>query len=156
MTAAPSLWTKHRPLAHKIATGYGIPGADRDDVHQEALIGLWIASRNWDEGKGRNFPSFARLVITARLNTILRQALQTKHAYLTDAARDDELELCGGPDLERLVVARDTLARITVALALLPEEQRQAIANIVNGRPLTGKREDNMRYRARKTLKEAA
>lgn len=39
------MWEKHRSLATGIARSFYVPGAERQDVEQEALIGLWDAAR---------------------------------------------------------------------------------------------------------------
>lgn len=87
MTAG-SLWTKYRPLALRIAGGYYLPGAERQDVEQEALIGLWVASCEWKPDGGASFTSFARLVITRRLDTCVRLAHRDKHQVLNGSVRE--------------------------------------------------------------------
>lgn len=149
---APALWTRNRPLALAIAREYRIPGADRDDVRQEALIGLWIASRAHRPERGP-FPPFARMVVRRRLQALLKAALAEKHQVLTRASRDD-LELVDGPEPDRVVVARDTLDRLTVAVASLPPAQRAAVVRIVNGIPYQGKADDTARSRARHRLRQ--
>lgn len=83
MTAAPSLWTKHRPLARMLARDWDIPGMDRDDVQQEALIALWLAARSYDKTKGANFPTWARRVIGCHLGCLLRTATREKRRAVT-------------------------------------------------------------------------
>ena len=40
MSAALRLWSRNRGLARSIAAGYFWPGAERQDIVQEAEIGL--------------------------------------------------------------------------------------------------------------------
>lgn len=166
MATRAALWTQHRRLALGIAHEYRLPGADRDDVQQEALIALWVATGLWDSEKGA-FPAFARLVVRRRLSTLLRAALAAKHEPLTRSLRytrdADGVEeavidtLSDGHDTETVVVARETLERVVAAVAALSEKQRSAIALLLNGEPVTAdKSVDNALWRARGKLREAA
>ena len=56
---APALWTKHRGIARGIARDFFLPGADRDDVRQEADIALWEAATHYRQELGP-FPTFAQ------------------------------------------------------------------------------------------------
>lgn len=145
---------KHKSIARGIANEYRFPGQDDQDVHQEALIGLWIACANWNPARGP-FPPFARLVIHRRLTTILKAALAKKQMLLTDAAREDVL-LTDGHDTERVVIARDALRRLCEAARKLTPTERASLAGLLNGDPLTGKSDDNGRLRARRKLEQEA
>jgi RNA polymerase sporulation-specific sigma factor len=160
-----SLWTKHRRLAYAIAAEFHLPGAESQDVEQEALIGLWVAARDWDRDGGASFPTFARLVIRRRLAAVLRAALREKHRPLNDAVRmiahdDGEVAivdtLAGGRDPFEVVVLRQTLERLIEALASLTELERTALAIVVfDGRYAHEKVLDNAVYRARDKLRTA-
>jgi RNA polymerase sigma factor (sigma-70 family) len=148
VTAAPALWTKHRTLAHAIAHDYYLPGQDRDDVRQKALIALWEAARRYDPAKG-SFPAFARVVIRNHLIDAIDKANRANHRLLDDAARDIDT-----PVIE---TERGQLALILDALPRLSELERASLARSLNGEPTTGdKRFDNALQRARKKLREAA
>ena len=157
------LWTKHRAIAYKVAGEFYLPGSERQDVEQEALIGLWIAARSWDRSKG-SFSTFAFLVVRRRLATLLRSALSGRASMLTDAERvmpgtDVELvdTLAAGPDLERVVVARETLERLAVAVAALTDMERHAMRLVVNGERFAhSKQTANAADRARVKLAKAA
>jgi hypothetical protein len=45
VTVVPALWTKHRHIARIEASEWHLPGSERQDVEQEALIALWQAAR---------------------------------------------------------------------------------------------------------------
>ena len=107
----PALYTRHLGLAINIAKGFHLPGSEIQDVHQEARIGLWIACRNYDIQRGA-FPAFAQVVIRRRLTKLLQAALSERHQILTLADRDGWVDLEHEPDLERVVVARETLREI--------------------------------------------
>jgi RNA polymerase sigma factor (sigma-70 family) len=122
-----ALWTRHRPLAYGIARDYFLPGAERQDVEQEALVGLWIAAKEWDRAKGASFRTFARVVIERRLASLVRTATAEKNRVLTDSERDTaQLELFEAPDLERVVLARERLAELMAdGPALVRQERRR-------------------------------
>ena len=149
-------WTKHRPLARAVAGEFYVPGAGRDDVEQEALIGLWVAARTFDRERNASFPSFARLVIRRRLSSILKAALREKHMVLTGAARD-EVQIEGGTEPDRVVIARDRLQRLVVAVSELSPLERAAVAHVSSGHAYRhDKQIDNAITRARKKLREVA
>lgn len=58
---------------------YYIPGADNDDIVQEALIGLMEAVRRFDPEKKVPFSSFAAVCISRRIISALRNAARIKH-----------------------------------------------------------------------------
>lgn len=167
MTGVPALFTRHRGLARSIADGYFWAGAERQDILQEAEIGLWIAARNWDPDGRASFKSFASLVIRRRLSTLVRAALADIRGPLDGAARVatseegdtcDLVDLLPGPhDTERVVVGRDTLARVTAALEQLTPLERLAVARAANGERYAGDKSiDNALARARVKLRKAA
>lgn len=84
MTGVPALWVKHRGLALAIARDFYLPGSERQDVEQEALIALWQACRDHDDSKG-SFPMWARVVIKTHLTDCLRRATRGKHGPLNKA-----------------------------------------------------------------------
>lgn len=126
MTAAPALFARHRRIALGIAAEYRIPGMDPDDVRQEAMLGLWEAARNHDPARGP-FPPFARTIVERRCVDLLRAAGRHKQRILTDAARDEQLELVPArADVADLVEQRE---RLRWAIAnpdeLTPEARRR-------------------------------
>ena len=60
-TSPERLFADHRHLARRAAYRPGAPVHVWDDLHQDALIGLWRAAGSWD-GRG-SFTGWARLVI---------------------------------------------------------------------------------------------
>lgn len=148
-------WTKHRPLARRIARDYYFPGADQQDVEQEALIGLWIAARTYD-GTGR-FSIWAGIIIRRRLITMLKKARTPKYRLLTDATREDFVLVTGGDEPERIAIDRDRLARIASAMSSLTPRERKAVADHLDGvHSKSTKSHDSSLTRARHKLREAA
>lgn len=81
--------TRYTPIAHAVAARYRLPGADRDDVHQEALIALWDALGRFD-GRGDK-RAFLGMCVRRRLASKLRAALREKHRVLNEALTDPEV-----------------------------------------------------------------
>jgi len=167
VSAALRLWSRNRGLARSIAAGYFWPGAERQDIVQEAEIGLWIAARAWDPAGTATFKTFAALVIHRRLTTLLKSALRERQRALNEAMRavvnddGDEVALVelvpDQFDTERVVVARDTLARLVAALEHLSPLERAAVARAANGERYAGEKNiDNALTRARIKLRKAA
>lgn len=149
MTAA-ALWTAHRPLAKSIARGYFLPGADQEDVQQEALIALWEASRSYQPDKGSSFRSFAKLVIERRLNSCVRTANRPGRLVLTRSSRNLDLQRSREEQ-----AARDRLWEVVEASQTLSLAERAAVQAYVTGTYDSYDRKmENALYRARKKLRK--
>lgn len=171
MTGAPALWTKHRAFAYSIADGFYWPGADRDDVKQEALIALWVASRDWSPDGGLNFRNFAALVIREQLKDCLKAAKRLKHGPLNNSIRllrdeDGILDQAVDqlPHLHQVVDVAEDRARLAAVLHAIDNDltdlERRAIVGIAAGYSYAElgdpKRMDNLAYKARRKLRAAA
>jgi RNA polymerase sigma factor (sigma-70 family) len=146
-TSPASLYQRHHQLARNVANDYMIPGADRDDVVQEARIALWEACNAYDPEKGR-FPSFARTVIRRRMIDAIKKANAIKHRQLTAAVRDidDVAADESGSALGDIVAAWPTLSDL----------EREAVRAVVDGSyDSRNKAQETALYRARRKLKEA-
>lgn len=163
------LLVEHRSLARIIAREFFIPGADRQDVEQEALIGLWVAARDFRPDRGMLFRSFANMVIRRRLSTRVRLALAHQHRPLNESVRvlegedgdaDDALDFIpGGRDPLEVLIERERLAAVMEAFGSLTDLEREALlrfANNEHGDRGHDKRTDNARQRARAKLRAAA
>jgi hypothetical protein len=100
------MFTRMRPAALAIAAEWSVPGMARDDVRQEALLALWIATGKHDPARGA-WPPFARLAVKARMRDLLQAATCDKRTADT-LPLDDERD--GDPvQLELLVEQRERL-----------------------------------------------
>lgn len=61
---------------------YYIVGADRDDIIQEGMIGLFKAVRDFSSERGVSFKTFADVCITRQIITAVKNASRQKHAPL--------------------------------------------------------------------------
>ena len=72
----------YRVLVRKKSSSYYIIGADRDDIIQEGMIGLFKAVRDFDPGREASFKTFADICVSRQMLTAVKNALRQKHAPL--------------------------------------------------------------------------
>ncbi len=76
------LLDKYRVFVRGKSLSYYIAGADRDDIIQEGMIGLFKAVRDFSSSRGVSFKTFADLCITRQIITAVKNASRQKHAPL--------------------------------------------------------------------------
>ncbi|WP_391118488.1 RNA polymerase sporulation sigma factor SigH [Psychrobacillus sp. L3] len=76
------LITKYRSFVRMKGRSYFLIGADREDIHQEGMIGLYKAIRDFKEEKLASFRAFAELCITRQIITAIKTATRQKHIPL--------------------------------------------------------------------------
>lgn len=76
------LINKYRSFVQGKARAYFLIGADREDIVQEGMIGLYKAIRDYDKGKLSSFKAFAELCITRQIITAIKTATRQKHTPL--------------------------------------------------------------------------
>jgi RNA polymerase sporulation-specific sigma factor len=107
---------------------YFLIGADREDLLQEGMIGLYKAIRDYNPNKHSTFKAFAELCITRQIITAIKTATRQKHTPLNSyislnkAIFDDEssdnktlLDMLGKTsvnDPEELMINRENLSGI--------------------------------------------
>ncbi|MGB5823220.1 MAG: RNA polymerase sporulation sigma factor SigH [Proteocatella sp.] len=75
---------KYKNLVKSNARQYHINGADKEDLIQEGMIGLYKAIRDYNHEKNIYFHVFAQLCITRQILTAVRGANRKKHIPLND------------------------------------------------------------------------
>lgn len=73
---------KYKDLVRKNAKSMFILGADKDDLIQEGMIGLFKAVRDYDPGRDASFYTFADLCISRQMYTAVRASQRKKHQPL--------------------------------------------------------------------------
>ena len=73
---------KYKNFVRSKARSYFLIGADRDDIIQEGMIGLYKAIRDYDKKKLTSFKSFAEICITRQIITAIKSATRQKHMPL--------------------------------------------------------------------------
>ncbi len=83
-TALSELLTKYRPFSRMKARSYFLAGADREDIVQEGMIGLYKAVRDFDPHRESSFRAFAELCVTRQIITAVKAATRHKHGPLNN------------------------------------------------------------------------
>jgi len=98
---------KYKNLVRSKAKSMYILGADREDLIQEGMIGLFKAIRDYDTGRDASFSTFADLCVSRQMYTAVQAAGRQKHAPLNtyislyagsaenDGGKGEEWELIG-------------------------------------------------------------
>lgn len=73
---------KYKNLVRSKARAYFLIGADREDMVQEGMIGLYKAIRDYQQDKSMAFKTFAELCITRQMITAVKNATRQKHIPL--------------------------------------------------------------------------
>lgn len=76
------LMVKYKNLVRKKARALFLIGADKDDLIQEGMIGLFKAIRDYNEEKKVSFYNFAELCIGRQMYTAMEASQRKKHAPL--------------------------------------------------------------------------
>ncbi|MBR3720530.1 MAG: RNA polymerase sporulation sigma factor SigH [Clostridia bacterium] len=98
-TALDYIMNKYKEIVNIKVGKYFIIGAEKEDIVQEGLIGLYKAIKNFDTEKENSFKTFANLCIERQLITAIKTSNRQKHmplnSYLSlnkSAYEDDEAE----------------------------------------------------------------
>jgi len=76
------LLNKYKNFVRAKARSYFLIGADREDIVQEGMIGLYKAIRDFKVSKLTNFRAFAELCVTRQIITAIKTATRQKHKPL--------------------------------------------------------------------------
>lgn len=76
------LINKYRNFVKAKAKSYFLIGADREDIYQEGMIGLYKAIRDFRAERLASFKAFAELCITRQIITAIKTATRQKHIPL--------------------------------------------------------------------------
>ena len=73
---------RYKNFVRSKARSYFLIGADREDIVQEGMIGLFKAMRDYQPDKVTSFRSFAELCIKRQIITAIKTATRQKHIPL--------------------------------------------------------------------------
>ena len=73
---------KYRNFVRGKARSYFLIGAEREDIIQEGMIGVYKAIRDFRQDKQTSFRSFAELCVTRQIITAIKTATRQKHIPL--------------------------------------------------------------------------
>ena len=76
------LINKYKNFVRAKAKSYFLIGADKEDICQEGMIGLYKAIRDFRQDKLSSFKAFAELCVTRQIITAIKTATRQKHIPL--------------------------------------------------------------------------
>lgn len=114
------LLDKYKELVYMKATKYFIIGAEKDDILQEGMIGLYKAIQGFKKDKHNSFKTFANMCVERQLITAIKTSNRQKHmplnSYLslnTSSYEDDDESEKTLLDVLNNKMAEDPLETIT-------------------------------------------
>ncbi|TDQ34693.1 RNA polymerase sporulation sigma factor SigH [Aureibacillus halotolerans] len=143
------LINKYKNFVRAKARSYFLIGADREDIVQEGMIGLFKAIRDYKEDKLASFKAFAELCITRQIITAIKTATRQKHIPLnsyvsldkpiydeeSDRTLLDVLTGTRASDPEQMLITREKFYDIEVKMTqLLSDLERKVLALYLDGR----------------------
>ncbi len=120
------LINKYKNFVKAKAKSYFLVGADKEDIYQEGMIGLYKAIRDFRLDKLASFKAFAELCITRQIITAIKTATRQKHIPLntyvslnkpiydeeSDRTLLDILSTVKVSDPEELIISREEVTNI--------------------------------------------
>lgn len=143
------LITKYKNFVRAKARSYFLIGADREDIVQEGMIGLYKSIRDFRGDKLSSFKAFAELCITRQIITAIKTATRQKHIPLNSYISldkpiyDEESDrtlldvICGTKvtDPEELIINQEEFDDIEVKMGeILSDLERQVLMLYLDGR----------------------
>ena len=80
--AQECLISKYENFVKSKAKSYFLIGADKEDIYQEGMIGLYKAIRDFNPEKLSSFKAFAEVCVTRQIITAIKTATRQKHIPL--------------------------------------------------------------------------
>ncbi|MED4532068.1 RNA polymerase sporulation sigma factor SigH [Metabacillus fastidiosus] len=142
------LINKYQKFVRNKARSYFLIGADKEDIVQEGMIGLFKGIRDFKEDKMVSFMAFADLCITRQIITAIKTATRQKHGPLNSYISldkplyDDEsnytlMDMIPRGKVtnpETLVINKENAANIELKIAeLLTDLERRVLALYIDG-----------------------
>lgn len=117
--AQEHLLKKYQEIVNMKVSRYFIIGAEKEDIVQEGLIGLYKAIKSFDPEKQNSFKSFANLCVERQLITAIKSSNRQKHMPLNSylslnmSAYDNEDDDTSIYDVFNANIIEDPLDTIT-------------------------------------------
>ncbi|MDQ0195991.1 RNA polymerase sporulation sigma factor SigH [Paenibacillus wynnii] len=155
------LINKYRNFVRAKARSYFLIGADREDIVQEGMIGLYKAIRDFKGDKLSSFKAFAELCITRQIITAIKTATRQKHIplnsyvsldkpiYDEDSDRTLMDVICGTQvlDPEELIINQEEFMGLEDKMAeILSDLERKVLMLYLDGRSYQEIAEDLKRH----------
>ena len=143
------LISKYENFVKAKAKSYFLIGADKEDIYQEGMIGLYKAIRDFKADKLASFKAFAELCVTRQIITAIKTATRQKHiplntyVSLNKPVYDEEsdrtlMDVISGlkiTDPEELVVSREELMSIENEISkVLSDLEMEVLMSYIEGK----------------------
>nr|WP_155608369.1 MULTISPECIES: RNA polymerase sporulation sigma factor SigH [Paenibacillus] len=143
------LINKYRSFVRAKARSYFLIGADREDIIQEGMIGLYKSIRDFRGDKLASFKAFAELCITRQIITAIKTATRQKHIPLNSYVSldkpiyDEESDrtlldvICGTQvsDPEELIINQEEFTGLEDKMSeILSDLERKVLMLYLDGR----------------------
>ncbi len=143
------LINKYRNFVRAKARSYFLIGAEREDIVQEGMIGLYKSIRDFRGDKLASFKAFAELCITRQIITAIKTATRQKHIplnsyvsldkpiYDEDSDRTLQDVICGSSvcDPEEMIINQEEFYGLEDKMTeLLSDLERKVLMLYLDGR----------------------
>ena len=140
---------KYKNFVKAKAKSYFLVGADKEDIIQEGMIGLYKALRDFDGRKTNSFKCFAEICITRQIITAIKTATRQKHIPLnsyvslnkpiydeeSDRTLMDIIAASIITDPEELIISKEELKNIESKMnEILSKLELQVLELYLNGK----------------------
>ena len=141
--------TKYKNFVKAKAKSYFLVGADKEDIIQEGMIGLYKAVRDFYGSKTNSFKCFAEICITRQIITAIKTATRQKHIPLnsyvslnkpiydeeSDRTLLDIIATSIVTDPEELIISKEELKNIENKMnELLSDLELEVLELYLNGK----------------------
>jgi len=140
---------KYKNFVKAKARSYFLIGADREDIVQEGMIGLYKAIRDYRQDKLSSFRAFAELCVTRQIITAIKTATRQKHIPLnsyislnkpiydeeSDRTLVDVISGAKVSDPEELIISREEFMNIENKInELLSDLEQEVLISYLQGK----------------------
>lgn len=143
------LISKYENFVKSKARSYFLIGADKEDIYQEGMIGLYKAIRDFRTDKLASFKAFAELCVTRQIITAIKTATRQKHiplntyVSLNKPIYEEEsdrtlLDVLAGfkvTDPEELFISQEQMEYIQTEITkVLSELEQEVLSSYLDGK----------------------
>ncbi len=143
MEAVNKIMEKYKPYVYLKAKPFFIVGAEKEDIIQEGMIGLFKAIKGYDDSKDVSFKMFADLCIRRQIITAIKASNRQKHIPLnsyvslnkTTSEEDDDrtvievLDTDTAPDPLDTITTKETYKNIELKMTEVLSDFEQRVFN---------------------------
>lgn len=121
--AANHLVARYRNYVYKCAASFFVRGAEREDLVQEGMIGLYNAIRGYDPSASGSFSSFAAVCVRRQILSAVKASTRKKHmplnTYVSLSDTDSEGAALVKPENEplSLVLDKEYFSKVSVKIS---------------------------------------